>query len=238
MRCDLVVTPVVDPRHDEWAYPPGAISSWFVQYEAPAWQDYLKRAWCRVEMMIASNYEVADRARGALFRGALKAAIQGGRRPHVIFGDKELVRKAPVIFLPPLMHSNFDEYAPEKGQLTNEADRPTIAKLSERTRAKMVKLKVGFAKGFPYRGGAGGGRGKYVFANGDVYEGEWKDGKQEGRGTYSFANGNVYDGKWKDNNKGQMAKLGIADEDCIEVAWAWVLAMFLEDLCEHMRRPG
>ena len=36
------------------------------------------------------------------------------------------------------------------------------------------------------------------YANGDVYEGEFKgEVREEGRGTYRFANGNVYEGEWK-----------------------------------------
>ena len=41
------------------------------------------------------------------------------------------------------------------------------------------------------------GRGTYRFANGNVYEGEWKAGKPEGRGTFRFASGNVYEGEFK-----------------------------------------
>ena len=33
------------------------------------------------------------------------------------------------------------------------------------------------------------GRGTMRYADGDVYEGEWKADKKEGRGTYRFANG-------------------------------------------------
>jgi hypothetical protein len=45
------------------------------------------------------------------------------------------------------------------------------------------------------------GRGKVVFANGDVYEGEWKAGKIEGRGIYRSADGNVYEGEFKANKQ-------------------------------------
>jgi hypothetical protein len=41
------------------------------------------------------------------------------------------------------------------------------------------------------------GRGTYTFANGNVYEGEWKAGKKEGRGTYTYADGAVYEGEYK-----------------------------------------
>ena len=41
------------------------------------------------------------------------------------------------------------------------------------------------------------GRGTLRYANGDVYEGEYKEGKKEGRGTMRYANGSVYEGEWK-----------------------------------------
>ena len=41
------------------------------------------------------------------------------------------------------------------------------------------------------------GWGTYRFADGDVYEGEWKAGEREGRGTARFADGNVYEGEFK-----------------------------------------
>merc|ERR1712146_494609 len=37
-------------------------------------------------------------------------------------------------------------------------------------------------------------------ANGDVYEGEWKDDKTHGQGKYTYASWNVYEGGWKDKH--------------------------------------
>ena len=37
------------------------------------------------------------------------------------------------------------------------------------------------------------GHGKMTFASGDVYEGEFKEGKQEGHGKMTHVNGEVYD---------------------------------------------
>ena len=42
------------------------------------------------------------------------------------------------------------------------------------------------------------GRGTDTFANGNVYEGEYKADKREGRGKYTLASGEVYDGEWKE----------------------------------------
>ena len=37
------------------------------------------------------------------------------------------------------------------------------------------------------------------YANGDKYDGDWKDDNKDGKGIYSDANGNKYDGDWKDD---------------------------------------
>ena len=40
---------------------------------------------------------------------------------------------------------------------------------------------------------------RITFADGDKYDGEYKDGKRNGKGTYTFADGDKYDGEWKDD---------------------------------------
>ena len=36
---------------------------------------------------------------------------------------------------------------------------------------------------------------KKEFSNGDIYEGELKDGEPEGQGKMTYANGNIYEGE-------------------------------------------
>ena len=51
--------------------------------------------------------------------------------------------------------------------------------------------------------------GTYNFVNGEVYDGEWKDGNFNGNGKenlyligiFKYSNGNKYDGNWKMNKK-------------------------------------
>ena len=52
-----------------------------------------------------------------------------------------------------------------------------------------------------WKGGKKEGRGTYRAANGDVYEGEYKGGEPEGRGTYRYASGDVYEGEYKADKK-------------------------------------
>jgi hypothetical protein len=49
-----------------------------------------------------------------------------------------------------------------------------------------------------YTDGKFNGHCKYTFTNGNVYEGEYKDGKFNGIGKKMYANGNVYQGNYKD----------------------------------------
>ena len=43
--------------------------------------------------------------------------------------------------------------------------------------------------------------GTFKCANGDVYVGDWEDGKQHGLGTYKFVNGDVHVGDWEDGKQ-------------------------------------
>ena len=45
------------------------------------------------------------------------------------------------------------------------------------------------------------GHGKAEYANGDVYEGEWKAGKKHGEGTLTYADGAVYAGSFIDGQR-------------------------------------
>jgi hypothetical protein len=55
-----------------------------------------------------------------------------------------------------------------------------------------AKLKTGCTKGNCLNG-----TGTYVFADGERYEGQWKDDQREGQGTNYWANGNRYVGQYK-----------------------------------------
>ena len=47
------------------------------------------------------------------------------------------------------------------------------------------------------------GRGTFAWADGDRYEGEWRDNKPHGRGTFTSSDGRRYDGEWRDGCFGQ-----------------------------------
>ena len=38
-----------------------------------------------------------------------------------------------------------------------------------------------------------------MFANGDKYIGQWREGKQHGTGKLIYANGDIFEGKWNND---------------------------------------
>jgi len=40
------------------------------------------------------------------------------------------------------------------------------------------------------------GKGRITHKNGDIYHGEWKEGKAHGHGIFIDQNGSMYDGQW------------------------------------------
>lgn len=43
------------------------------------------------------------------------------------------------------------------------------------------------------------GYGRLIHADGDAYEGEWKNDKAHGKGKYIHLDGAIYDGEWLDD---------------------------------------
>ena len=43
------------------------------------------------------------------------------------------------------------------------------------------------------------GQGKFTYANGTYYEGEFKDDRFHGQGKMTYANGKISEGIWKDD---------------------------------------
>jgi hypothetical protein len=47
-----------------------------------------------------------------------------------------------------------------------------------------------------YVDGKNCGEGKFTFSEGDAYEGDWKDNMHHGEGKYIYGRGGIYDGEW------------------------------------------
>ncbi len=43
--------------------------------------------------------------------------------------------------------------------------------------------------------------GKYAYADGSIYIGEWLNDEKNGKGQYQYANGDIYKGEFKDGEK-------------------------------------
>ena len=133
--CDLVLTPVVDHDHTRWALPQ-AWGDIFRHYHAEGWKEHWTRAWCRLEAMLAAMKPVA----------------------HALYGSKESADSDGMpIFLPPLPQHVFEEYAPEQGALSNEADRVTVLRLATEARKAVSSSSDGSSWG----GNEGHGRHPY-----------------------------------------------------------------------------
>lgn len=52
-----------------------------------------------------------------------------------------------------------------------------------------------------YKDGRPNGEGKGIITstNDDIYTGEYKDGLRNGKGKYTYTNDDIYDGEWKDD---------------------------------------
>jgi hypothetical protein len=91
---------------------------------------------------------------------------------------------------------------------SSEADRAKVVKLFDDYITKIAIAMAGSGEGqageyVGERNAAGEmeGRGKYVYADGAVYEGEWKADKKEGRGIFRSSSGAVYEGEYKAGEK-------------------------------------
>ncbi len=70
-----------------------------------------------------------------------------------------------------------------------------------------------------FRDGRAHGRGVYVWATGVKYEGEFRDGKGHGRGVYVTASGDKYEGDWKDGKQHGRGVLVWASGDQFHGEW-------------------
>ena len=63
------------------------------------------------------------------------------------------------------------------------------------------------------------GEGTYTWADGAKYVGQYKDGKKHGEGTWTFASGDTYVGQWKDGKKHGQGKQTFSDGRTYEGEW-------------------
>lgn len=116
--CDCIFTPIVDPIHN-WEYQE-TTQGLFHDYKADGWNkdhnSYLKRGWCRLEMLYAANLPVTfSKQKCASFRGAFRTCLTSDRRPHYLFGTQDYEAKRRPLILGPHKATFVEEYHPLKG---------------------------------------------------------------------------------------------------------------------------
>ena len=165
---------------------------------------YLQSGWCRMQMLCAANiplFESFDRIRLMKFEGSLRIHYSGGKRPHFIFGSKELQDGSAPHILPHMDNEYFLRmYHPAQGVFYDESHRSLVRQLVQKVIALIPEA--------GYEGeivdGLYHGYGKYSWPNGDIYVGQWSMGRKHGEGKYMLANGSIYEGKYvHDVNEGR-----------------------------------
>eukprot|EP01041_Mallomonas_annulata_P007205 gene7205-14693_t len=194
---DCMLTIIHDPGWKTWKYG-NSMDGHLVDYKANAWiEGYLKRAWCRIEMLYAANIPLADDRSGQRvkkFRAGAKSAIKAGRRPHFLYGTKEKKAMLSPKPLSPLQHSYLSTYNPANGLLSKESDRIKIIELMENLK---IYLKDPYQYGYFGRRNhleQAHGRGKLLLPNGFIYDGEWHHGIPHGISEIIWPDGDVYIG--------------------------------------------
>jgi hypothetical protein len=135
-NCDLMLTPIYDSKDGSWNIPT-YFDSYLEVYCAESFRGgehaYLSRGWCRAEMMYSANIalhtDAASESRLDKLRCGLSFALKHNRRPHVVYGSREMRLNQPPYFLEPLQNSYFDKYSPLDGSVTNESDKIKIEEL-------------------------------------------------------------------------------------------------------------
>jgi hypothetical protein len=75
-----------------------------------------------------------------------------------------------------------------------------------------------------FKGGKKHGRGKMIYGNSHVYEGDFMNGKQHGRGQWTDPDpaggiGHVYEGMWKNGKKHGFGTMTLSDGSTFEGVW-------------------
>lgn len=76
-----------------------------------------------------------------------------------------------------------------------------IAPFAKATEPSQPEIQLAMPAGGAYHGPVINGLAKGRFSNGDMYEGQWKNGKPDGIGTMTYMLGGSYEGEWKNGKR-------------------------------------
>ncbi len=204
-RCDVLFTPYTDQiykaRGESIVVPETAHTRFQDQSEFSLFGryrslfDYVERAWCRLEMFMATNAPMPDDGFGYFSKLGIKTRED---RPHLFYGTWQAERGELPDPGPVISGSFVQKLRPEDGFLTFESDRTVIRRLVASINVK--EITVGY-QGEVNAAGLPEGQGVMHYESGAVYEGKWKAGKHHGQGTFIFANGMRYVGGWQNGKR-------------------------------------
>jgi hypothetical protein len=83
----------------------------------------------------------------------------------------------------------------------------------------LVLFMPGYVHADCISGNCKNGQGIMTYANGDKYDGQFKDGKKHGQGTLTFANGHKYIGQFKDDAMHGQGTITYADGEKYDGQW-------------------
>lgn len=207
--CDAVVTPVVDDG--SWT-PPLVFADLYTQYQAQSWsgkseRSYLRRMWCRLEMIYASNAPFLDGWNDGRLKGA-SALMQHfysmkNKRPHFLYGQREQRTVGSLPHLLPLCKRDDwsdprSRLCPLSGSFSSDVDKLVVRRLLSDIKFvshvnSLVSAKLLDEKGFAH------GKNRVVTKEGDEYDGLWRHGKRWGEGRQVFSNGDIYEGTFEND---------------------------------------
>lgn len=190
-------TPIHDPGHESWTFPSES-KSILRDYAAEGFQKkYLNRAWCLTEMFCTQFVPLCNELssngseRNPIGLELLQAL---GFRPHFVYGTKEMSTNSPPLFMEPLqMNTHLQKYSPVNGILTKESDRDKIISLMDDIQKSCNSNQDD--------NNVKEGLGKKINENGELYAGEWKEGKYHGNGILIYPNGSSYYGMFQSGKK-------------------------------------
>ena len=215
--CDCLFTPIVQSDFN-WRFNP-CYENIYLEYMAEAWNvgphAYLNRGWTRVEMLYASTIPLNSPTHGERyekFAEGMKFQHGIGRRPHLLFGTHELKKALPVIIIPPLSNSYFEDFHPEKGNVSYENDRVKIRSLVKWIQPLVTKGVCGY-DGEYNESNEKHGLGTETYPNGNFYTGMFENNKRHGIGKLQRSDGGWYEGDWKDDEMSGHGTFHVASGD-------------------------
>lgn len=147
---------------------------------------------CNIPILENENPEIK---RHSLFDAGLQVLTKKGHRPHMLYGTKEHEQGRQPWTMPPLQNSYLSALNPMNGTLSKPEDVVHIIRLMEELKSYLTFVTEGYV-GEKDEQGRKHGKGKFTWASGMTYEGDWVRDRYHGKGVLSYATGDRYEGEF------------------------------------------